>query len=155
MDFTDKGNAAVLNALPKSRKFHWSSSVMLWYISMLLVRNGQKCFESATGRKVDPTEWLGFVYKCIAPDPDTCFLEKKEGYLMCRSCYRFHGSDSSRTIWNCSSCGRICKKCQVNGNHVRFFEEEHVLRTQSSFLIGRELSAKIEKSRKSVQNLVY
>jgi hypothetical protein len=155
MDFTDKGNSAVLTGIPKNRKFHWSSSVVHWFLSMLLVRNGQKCFESATKQKVDPIEWLEYVYLNIAPDPDACLIERATGYLMCRACYRFHGSDSSRTIWECTSCGRICKKCQKNGAHSRFFKEEQVLKTRSSFQIGRAQSFKLEKMRKTVKNLVY
>lgn len=135
MGCVDIADQYVMSALSPNRKKHWSTAEKLWELTMLLVVNAKKIYESATGTPDIPgPEWkkmvrrtlLGLPTKENTPHPVSLKSEdKKNQKSRCRACSVIFQKDR-RTVWRCSICGPICKFCErkdIKGqsNHLRFY----------------------------------
>ena len=156
MNYNDVGNAVAMTGFPKIRKRDWSSSVLIWLISMLLNVNGQKVFESAKGKKISNPEWRQLVRDTLASYNMSCEIGKAS-VGNCRSCHFFHGK-SRQTVWKCSQCQSICKYCREDGSHVRFASllRSGAITVKHTYEKGQHLSKLIQRDRKGkILNIRY
>ena len=136
MDFNDTGNAAVMALYPSFRKKHWSTSILMWTIMMLLGNNALRLYQSASGKiQLSRTEWVDAVKRILAGEveEDTNSAKKLrskhpcsekikgEKDLKCKSCVYMQASHIARTRFRCSICGPICKLCEKSrANHLNY-----------------------------------
>lgn len=136
MDFVDRADQHINAALSRNRKKHWSTAQKLWEVTMLLVVNAKKIYESATGvadlsgpiwKKMVRRTLLGLPTDEKAPHPLSCKSnEIKNSKARCRACSTLFGKDR-RTVWRCSICGPICKYCECQNKdgktpHLEFYQ---------------------------------
>lgn len=148
MNYNDIANSATIAGYPHLRKRDWSSSVMMWLISMLFNVNGQKLFESSLGKKVSNPEWRQMIRDALSSYDDQCFLQKSVRGN-CRSCYYFK-KEAHQTIWRCFRCKSICQNCERDGSHCKFgsLVKTGVITVRNSYSNGKYKAKLIQRDKK-------
>ena len=135
MDFVDRADQYISGALSKNRKKHWSTAEKVWELTMLVIVNGKKIYESATGNaNIRGPVWKKMVRRTLlgllTKEKDSHLISKKDPVKKqpkgrCRACFHLLGKES-RTVWQCPVCGPICKHCQMKdekgqSQHLKYF----------------------------------
>ncbi len=172
MDFNDVGNGAVMRLYPTFRKRHWSSSVMMWVVMMLVGNNAYKLYQSATGA-VDMSrgQWMDGVRRILSGQvedtPDRMGRKiftrhpastKVKGAkdLYCSSCISLQTSKRRRTRWRCPVCGPICKVCERDsGRHITYANVLSRKCKRTYYAEGRSNSKRRKIDAAMVDKLVY
>jgi hypothetical protein len=157
MNYNDVSNAAAMDGFTKLRKRDWSSSVMMWLISMLIGVNGKKVFESASGKSIGNEEWRERVMDSLTRWNAPCELRKgKVG--SCRSCRHFFGHlrRPREQIWVCFRCQNICKQCDADGSRARYANRirNGEIRIRHTYFEGQAKSFCAKRDRKAVENKI-
>ena len=132
MDAVDCADQHISAALIRNRKYHWSSAQQIWVITMLLVVNSKKTYESASGEECDGPTWRKNIRKVLLGFDDiqrehpSSVRLKRAPKARCAIC-------SKKTTWRCPVCGPICKNCEKKRNqhqspHLSYAQSPHKTR---------------------------
>ena len=65
MFFVDKADAEIMSIWPKIKKHHYTTSIVIWYLLMLMVVNARRLYQSATGQFDDTSSYVMELYRAL------------------------------------------------------------------------------------------
>ena len=146
MNFVDNADQYVSSALSPNRKRHWTTAEKLWEITILLVVNAKKLYESASGvSDIQGPTWQKMIRRMLLqlptfekdahPPSAKAVGDARPPKARCRSCA--HAGKDQRTVWRCPVCGPICKHCQAKDKSERNIHTKFYLLSPTSWIVRR------------------
>jgi hypothetical protein len=117
----DAGDRSIMQAWPKIKKPHYSTAIIVWYLTYLLTVNARILYQSAAS--VDTSSVMGFGRRVglelVSWKNHPASIKKHGKQLQCKSCYALHDR-RHRTSRRCPVCGPICKEAESSGEHKEY-----------------------------------